>query len=264
MKNKAIFIIFVFLFINVGLVVYAEPVKVTFGYQDSKNYPFQTGDGLHINWEKPGIAIEMIQLIEKKVNIDITFKRFPWKRGLVGLEKGTIDGLFSASYKPTRLKFGAYPMKNGQIDQDRRSYYNSYCLYKINGSPISWNGIEFANLKYGLSAVRGFSIVDDLRKKGISVYESSNTTKCMDLLIHGRVDGVAALELAGDSILRGKKNIFGKIIKVKPPLRTKAYYLMLSHQFIGRHSELSEAIWDAIAEVRESDELEMLNKKYLH
>ena len=266
MKKRAVFIILLFLllFINWNLVVFAKPVKVTFGYQDSSNYPFQTGDGTHINWEQPGVAVEMLKLVEKKVNIDITFERYPWKRGLIELKSGRIDGLFSASYKPDRFKFGAYPVKNGQIDQYRRSYYNSYFLYTINGSPISWDGKEFFNLKYGLTAVRGFSIVDDLRKKGIFVHEFNNTTKCMKLLVQGRTDGVAALELAGDFILSENKNKFGKIIKAKLPLKTKTYYLMLSHQFIERHSELAEAIWDAIAEVRETDKMKMISKKYFH
>ncbi len=116
----------------------------------------------------------------------------------------------------------------------------------------------------GLTAVRGFSIVDDLRKKGIFVHELNNTTKCMKLLAQGRTDGVAALELAGDSILSENKNKFGKIIKAKSPLKTKAYFLMLSHQFIERHSELAEAIWDEIAEVRDTDEIKMISKKYFH
>lgn len=67
-----------------------------------------------------------------------------------------------------------------------------------------------------------------------------------------------------DSILRENKKKFGNIIKVKPPLKTKTYYLMLSHQFIENHPELSEAIWDAIAGVRESDKMKQLNKKYFH
>ncbi len=262
MKKELYLLIYLFLFLSVSLVVHSEPLKVNFGYQDSSNYPFQTGDGRHINMEKPGIAVEMLRLIQKKVNIDIVFKRLPWPRGLVELKTGKIDGLFNASYKPKRLEFGAYPMKNGQIDLDRYSYNNSYCLYKIKGSAISWDGIKFDNLNKGIIVVRGFSIVDDLNKMGIIVYETNNTTKCMNLLVYGRADGVASLELAGDAILRGNESKFGTIVKVKPPLKTKAYYLMLSHQFVEKHSELAETIWDAIAEVRESDKLKMLNKKY--
>ncbi len=259
MKGKGIFLL---LFINVVFVVYAKPVKVTFGYQDSSNYPFQTGEGADINWEKPGIAVEMLKLIEKEGNIEITFERLPWKRGLDRLKKGIIDGLFSASYKSERLAFGAFPMKNNKVDEEKRSYYNSYSLYKISGSSISWDGKKISNLRYGLSSVRGFSIVNDLRKMGIKIYEYNSTAKCMRQLVEGRIDGVAALELAGDSILFGDKKRFAKIVKVKPPLKTKAYYLMFSHQFIQKNPELAKTIWNAIARVRESEQIKGINRKY--
>ena len=51
-------------------------------------------------------------------------------------------------------------------------------------------------------------------------------------------------------------------MKVKTALKTKAYYLMLSHQFIKKYPEFSEVIWDTIEEVRESEEMSVINKKY--
>lgn len=261
MKGYALFLVLISSFAVTGL-GRADTVAVTFGYQDSSNYPYQTGDGARINWEKPGVAVEHLQHVEKMMNIRIRFKRFPWKRGLVWLQEGNIDGLFSASYKPERTVFGAYPVKRGQVDQDRRSYYNTYYLYKIKGSPLSWDGKAFDNLKFGLSAVRGFSIVSDLKKMGILVHEFNNTTKCMNLLIQGRVDGVAALELAGDSIVSENQRRFERVTKVEPALKRKAYYLMLSHQFIEKHPDLSETIWHAIATVRESDVMKTIHKKY--
>ena len=92
----------------------------------------------------------------------------------------------------------------------------------------------------------------------IVVHEFNTTTKCMELLDKGRVSGVAALELAADTIL---KKIFTKIIKIKPALKTKVYHLMLSHQFIKKYPKFSKVIWDTIAQVRESEEMKMINKK---
>jgi polar amino acid transport system substrate-binding protein len=244
---------------------FANDVELIFGFQDSSNYPFQTGEGSEINWQKPGLAVEMLQMVGKRLNINISFKRFPWKRGLYQLKTASIDGLFSASYNTERLEFGAYPMKNGKINESRRSYDNSYYLYKHKDSTVSWDGERFSNLSnQGLASIRGFSIVNDLRKRGLKVNEFNNTIKCLEMLVIKRVDGVASLELATDSILKNNTLEFENIEKVSPALKRKPYYLMLSHQFTERHPDLAEAIWKTISEIRTSDDFKQLLGKYFN
>jgi len=250
-----------FLFIFNSTIIYAKPLELTFAFQNTINYPYQTENNNNINWNKPGILLEMLKLVEKKINIKIHFKRFPWKRALFELKEGNVDGLFEASFKKKRLEFGLYPLKNGKVDEQRRTNYNSYYLYKRKKSKLSWNGIFFKYASKGICAEREYSIVDDLRKKGVIVLELSETTKCLLLLNSNKVDGVAALQLAGDTIIKKNKNM-SNIVKVKPSLSTKAYYLMLSHQFVKKHPKIAEIIWDTIAEVRESQDMELINKKY--
>ncbi len=241
--------------------VKSEPLKVKFAYQYSSNYPFQTGEGT-IDWKKPGIAVELLMLAGKKLDIDIEFTRVPWKRGLHELKEGQTDGLFNASFKTKRLEYGAYPMKGGVADQNRKSYSNSYVLYKIKGSPVQWDGKTFKNLNTPIVTTRGFSIVDDLIKMGIKVREANSTLLNFKMLANGRVDGVAALELAGDFILDKNKEQFSNIEKALPPIKTKPYYLMLSHQFIKKNPKLAEEIWNTVAVVRESEEFRQITGKY--
>ena len=54
---------------------------------------------------------------------------------------------------------------------------------------------------------------------------------------------------------------FKNLLKVKPPIKTKPYYLMISHQFSQQHPQLSEKIWDAIEELRQ-EKLTELTQKY--
>lgn len=253
------FTIIIFIF---NTAIYAQPEKITFAYQNTINYPYQTGNSNTINWDKPGTLIEMFKIVEKKLGIKIDFIRVPWKRALFYLENGKVDGLFEASYKEKRLVFGEYPMKDRKVDIQRRTNYNSYYLYTRSDSKLQWDGKKISNIGRGICAEREYSIVDDLRKMGVAVHEFDNTTKCMTLLKNKRVDGVAALELAGDSILSKDKENYKKIVKEKMALKTKAYYLMLSHQFIKKYPKTSEVIWNTIAEVRESNEMEVINKKY--
>lgn len=241
---------------------YTASLKVKFAYQYSSNYPFQTGDGV-IDWEKPGIAVELFILVDKKLdNVDIEFIRLPWNRGLHELKFGRIDGLFSASFKTERLEFGVYPMKDEAVDESRRNYSNSYSLYKLRSSPVQWDGETFHHLTRAIGATRGFSIVDDLKKQKIRVEEANNTLQNFERLLGGRIDGVAALELDADYILETHTEKFSHIEKVEPPIITKPYYLMLSHQFVKKHPELAEKIWNTIAVVRESEEFKQRTQKY--
>jgi len=262
MKKEVIFkVCFIFCLTTVSI-LYANPVNITFAYQNTNNYPYQTQNSNTTNWDKPGTLVEMLKIVEKNMNIKISFIRVPWKRALFDLRDGTVDGLFEASYKEKRLKYGLYPTKNNKIDETRRTNYNSYFVYKLKDSELSWDGTSFKNNNQGICAEREYSIVDDLRNKGVIVHEFNTTTKCMELLSNGRVDGVAALELAGDSILNQNKNMFKNIIKVEPALKTKVYYLMFSHQFIQKYPKFSEEIWDMVEKVRESQEMKIINRKY--
>jgi len=242
--------------------IFANPKQIHFAYQNTNNYPFQTGKGETIDWEKPGILIEMFNILEKKLNIQIIYSRFPWKRSLFELKSGKVDGLFEASFKQKRLVYGQYPQKHGKTDESRRTNYNSYYVYTRKNSNVFWDGINIKNVPKGICAEREYSIVDDLQKKGHIVHEFNDTAKCMELLSNGRVDAVAALELAANSILRTNYKQFKNIIVLQPALKTKVYHLMLSHQFVKKYPKLSEKIWDTVKEIRESKEMKVIYSKY--
>lgn len=250
----------VFLFFSTA--TQAGQKEIHLGFQDSANFPFQIGNGEKIYWEKPGIAVELLSLVIKKLNLKVTFKRLPWKRGLAYLKSGKIDGLFNASYKKKRLEYGRYPMKAGHVDPDRRSYSNSYVLYKIKDTPVFWDGKKILNLTKAVGAVRGFSIVADLKKIGIKIEETKNTMTNFKKLLINRIDAVAALELSGDAIIRKRPTQFKTIEKLQPVLKTKDYYLMLSHQFSSANPEITEAVWDMIEIVRESQAFKQTMEKY--
>ncbi len=230
--------------------------------QDTENFPFQTGNSLTIDWKKPGISMEQMKLLEKKLDIRINFKRRPWKRCLYEMQHNEVDGVFNASYKTKRLIFGVYPTKNGKVDPDKRSYSNSYHLFKLRSSPLKWDGKKFSNLKGSIGAPLGYSVVDDLKKMGINVHEKKNSIVNMRILNLGGLAGVAELGLAGDAYLRRYPDKFKEIMKIKLPLSTKNYYLMLSYKFVKDHPKFSKTIWSAIEEIRKSNEYKIIASKY--
>ncbi|OHD19564.1 MAG: hypothetical protein A2086_14445 [Spirochaetes bacterium GWD1_27_9] len=260
MKKLIFLIIEILLF---SFLLNAETVNLIFVYEDKQSFPDFIGNGDNINWDKPGVAVECMKLLEKKLDIKITFKRFPWKRCLeVMLKDGKSDGVFTASYKKEREEFGVYPKKNGLIDESRKYNKTNYCFYKLKESKITWDGKEIKNLSKKIGAPLGYSIVDDLKGMGYTVETSSSTANNLKELSVGILDLVAAWETEGDYLIEKSPEFNKNIEKLNPPIISKNYYLMLSHQFVNKNPQLAEKIWDALAEIRQKDYPNIVKKYY--
>lgn len=238
----------------------AQVVQFHVAYED-KDSADHTGSSTAIP-EEPGVMIEMIRLIETRVpNLRITFSRKPWARCLAELESGAVDAIFSSSFKPDRLKIGIYPMKDGKDDRRFRIDTKTYSLYQMRDSPIRWDGKRFDNIQQGALAIRGYAIVDDLKKMGVAVKEVNRADDAFRMLLAGRADGFAHLSEFGDYVLK-KNPEFARIVKVTPPISSKDYYLQISHQFNARQPALASIIWKALADIRQT-EFERLEAKYM-
>jgi len=241
----------------------AEPLQLRFAYQNISNYPFQTGDGEHIDWSKPGMAVEMLrQLDDNLAEVEIEFVRLPWKRGLLQLQRNQVQGLFNASYKSERLEYGVYPSLAGRADESRRSYSNSYHLYVHRSSDYRWDPENIDKQGLGIAAPLGFSIVDDLRAQDGKILEFASLQRCLTLLLQQRVDAVASLGAAADAIIAQDIDYQRSIVRLDPPLKSKNYYLMLSKQFVSQHPELADRIWNQIRKVRDSKAFDKVILKY--
>jgi polar amino acid transport system substrate-binding protein len=257
--NKIICSLFIVFLLSVGH-LYAGPVEILVAYESTPLPPYYFGDTVDIP-EQPGIAVELLMLLDKQMpEIRITFRRAPWKRCLMELKIGRVNGIFPASFKPERREIGVYPTHNDQPDKTRALINLSYFLYALNDSPITWNGQQLV-VDGTIGAPTSYSIVGDLKKMGHNVDDGARTTKKnLIKLQHKRVMAVAAQDVTADPLLESD-NRFSDIVKLLPPLKTKPNYLMFSHQFVQQHPKLAERIWMTLKSVRE-EYLEQLSRKY--
>jgi len=250
MKLKILF--FTLLLCGVFQHANALPVKVTFAYENREQNPYYLGYTTNIP-SKPGIAVEMVMRLKKRIpSIKISLIRRPWKRCLYLLQRGEVDGIFKATFKPERMNFGSFPMKNGQIDTSKNMVILSNSLYTVKGSENIWDG-KIPNLKGSVCAPRGYSIVDYLKRSGVTVIESDNSYNCLQKLSANRISAAAIQDIKGDAWLKKSPDKFKEIVKLSPPLTTKPQYLMLSHDFVDKNPELSETIWNMIEIIRETE-----------
>lgn len=241
--------------LSVGILMIAADVQAAslkIAFEDVEQSPYVLGNTAAIDAEKPGIHVELVRTAAAELKIDLTLQRMPWKRQLALLETGQIDGLFSASFKEDRLAIGVYPMKDGKPDASLMLDNQSYSLYRQTGGKVGWDGQSLTGFSGAIGAPGGYSIVDDLRKLGATVQEGANTNSDLMKLLAGRVEAVAALDVVGDALLE-KPQFAGKVEKVTPPLVTKPYYLMLSHQLVKADPDLARKFWETLAAVRARD-----------
>ncbi len=224
---------------------------VTFAFETRANPPRYLGEGTAINWDRPGLTLDLLKAVGKRLRINIGFRRLPWKRGLYLVETDEVDGIFHASYKPEREAIGVYPKTpDGQVDDARAIFFQSYALHVLRGSSVTWDGQTIDGLGgAAVGATAGYSIVGDLEKAGIRVETGKVQEVNLNKLVAGRIAAYAELENMAAAAIQRNPGAYGDVVKLEPPLQTKAYFLLLSKGLVARDPDLAEAIWDTIAVV---------------
>ncbi len=231
--------------------------ELVVAYSVDEHKPFVMGDSAAIPKNKPGISIEMVLMLEDRVEgLEIRFTRLPWKRCVKYLSLNKVDAIFSASFKKKRLKIGWYPTTDGThegpVDRSRRFNTFAYSLFKLKGSKISWDGKQFTNVipNYNFGAPAGTSIVGEMEKRGLRIETCNDQICSFRKLVGKRIQGAFLLNVTGNALL--KKQAFATIEKVNPSIVEKDYYLMISDGFVKQNPQMAQKIWDAIGVIRET------------
>ena len=244
----------------------ALAVSLILATDDTPGNPWIMGGGSHFKEKSPGLEIELYRLVAKGLNLELRMVRLPWTRCLSDLKHGRVDGIFPASFKPERLSLGRFPTKNGEIDPIRKSRDSAYFLYTTMASPLGWDGDAFVNMhlmkRQTVGVPLGWSIATDLRRKGIDLLEKPRPLELLKILKKGGLAGVVCLDTVIDAYIAQAPDRFSGIRKIYPPVAEKTYYLILSHDFVSRHPDLSEKIWDSIAAIKKSDAFKTLLIQY--
>lgn len=209
-----------------------------------------------------GIHIDLVQKALTNLKYQIQFHPKPWKRCLNDIKEGKYDAIVSASYKPERSKYIAYPADAGTAKKSIwRITQVEYIAMTNVDSPYTFNG-DVNSLPLPIRAPLGYSIADDFKTAGILVIESPDITECVIHLIKsGRGTFVTpiqnAIHIQLDHRFKGKLKMHQK------PIKSKSYFLgfAIKNQRIPRDEIL--AIWNEIARVREDPEyMKTLFNKY--
>lgn len=224
-------------------------------YEDKPNSNRCLGSGTAIPWEKPGLTVDLLLMTARKLNIDLSLQRMPWKRCTYMVQHGLADGLFHASFTPQRAQYALFPMKDGRPDPSRAAFIQSYHFYTTRTSHVSWDGMELRNL--GASPVgitMGYSVAEDLDRLGLRHVEFIDQETCLVSLVEGRVNAVAGLEPMMDPIINAGGRRFQNVSKLQPALKTKPYFVVFSRKLARLSPGLPDRFWATMKEVEDSKE----------
>lgn len=226
----------------------ASALELRIAYNDVDNAPYMTGAGL-LPANPPGIAVDLANQAAEKMGVKIVWARVPGKRLLMDVRSGQVDAILMLSYSDERAQDLVYPMKNGQPDKARRIGYLTYSLYRMQGSPVQWDGSRLQGVTGPVGANTGYSVVDTLKQMGLVVEEAKETHQNFKKLMLKRVQAVAAQDIMADYLLSG--GAFEGIEKITPQLSGKDYFTAFSKSFASRNPALMEQFWNQLAQLRD-------------
>ncbi len=258
--------VYLIVFILFASYVRATEVVIATGINHDPPYVYGSKK---ISADFPGVTIDVLRLIETKIGIKFIIKKYPWKRVIHEVKNDRIDGGFHFSFKEERRSFVAYPIPEGALlPNPNYSISNrSYVIYRFKGQSIRWNGSQIVlnpNGENTIGAIRGCSIINDIKKLGHELHEVATDEQLLKLLLLKRIHAFIALENMIDpkiKTLDRKERIL--IEKSLPAVANKPYYIAFSKKFYRKNQKTAWKIWKIINRIKKSGELQKIFARYI-
>jgi len=233
----------------------AKTIKITTDRANWYPFTFRTkgnSAGMHVDI----VAKALVNLGHQPV-----FTPLAWKDCLAKTAIGAFDAVVSASYKEKRAQSLVYPPDAATAEKSKwRIMQVEYVLVTPAASSYEYDG-DIKTLPTPVRAPLGYSIVDDLRAKGLKVItnNTSRNLKSINRLQKGCV--ITPPENAARLI---KALELGDRLKIHAkPVKSKSYFILFSKKATNFSQAEIQKIWDEIARIRDDQPfMKQLFEKY--
>lgn len=218
----------------------AAPPTLQLCQSDEGDYPWTLRD-------RAGLNNLLIERAARRNGVRVRFHPMPWARCLFKVSAGDMDGIVGASFRPERQRIGAYPMRDGQPDAERRLMRNRYLLYRRqNDLAVQWDGRRL--MVPGLVGVpTGYSVAGLLRQHGAAISQKERLpARLLQELVAGNLRAVTLTAGEGERLLADHAQFRDRIEVLPVALEEKDFYLVFSHRFRERNPALTERFWHAV------------------
>ena len=120
-----------------------------------------------------GLQLDIISKAASNIGVTLNYTALPWKRCLRETEAGRFDGIAVASYKSKRAETMYFPSDAETAKKStQRVMQVEYVVVTLASENYEFDG-DLSTIPTPVRVPRGYSIADDLRKKGVEVDDSA-------------------------------------------------------------------------------------------
>ncbi|MEH8021946.1 transporter substrate-binding domain-containing protein [Rheinheimera metallidurans] len=181
--------------------------------------------------------------------ISFSLVRLPWRRCVSATMNGEYDGVIGVGWDEERSQNLIFPTADdNSVNASLRLYFVNYPIYTLRTSALTWNGVKFDNVKYGLAAPKGFVIENKLKTLGVLQPIQDGVNASISLLGSGRVDGVVLAEEAGDKMLAQQSQ--ANIKKLDIMFYSQPIFFAINRKQNKLTTAQVQAVWEQIPSSR--------------
>lgn len=186
--------------------------------------PYTVGSGAAVR----GLHTELVIEAFRRLGLEARIDTVAWERCWKEMPKDTYQAVYSASFNDSRARLALYPRTPLQR--------LSYVAVVRRGDGAGSDGHDLGTLPQPLAAPRGYSVTDDLRRRGHQVDDGAmKDSQNIEKLVSGRI-GTAVVERQVAVALVASLGVADKVEVLPAVIAAKDYFLV-----VGRTAGGSEA-----------------------
>lgn len=200
-----------------------------------------------------GMAPLLIRMAAVQAGLAVEFHTAPLLRCLEQVKLGVSHGYPAGSVMAAQSLGFVVPRLAGKPDPARATLTARMTIFRRKGETIGWDGRGFQNLRQPVLIPTGSVMMRErLGRLNVAVDDQAKLVEQNFLkLLAGRGDLVIGFENDGMALLE-QARFADKIEALPLPFTEEHYYLMVSEAYYLANREQIEALWSAIARVRNS------------
>ena len=212
--------------------------------------PLITGND-EVNFNNPGLAIEIALQAAKKTNIKLNFTRRPWARCLNLVAKGKINALLPSVLTETRALTYQFPANQNDYlvlspyhifyskDSQHSAFYEALTKASNKGQ------LTVPELNYGITASYGYVANDLLADLGLLSNHYYNADIGLTMVAKNKLDGYVLMKTIGQQKL-DQLALKEQLKITEQPLLSEKLYIVFNKEFYENNSQLIKSFWQQL------------------
>jgi polar amino acid transport system substrate-binding protein len=203
-----------------------------------------------------GVHIDLVQAAAARLGISVAFRRYPWKRAIVMLQRGEADAITYMGKTAEREQFGIF------VEGNILSYTkNGFFTQKENAGKFNFSGDLQTLRDYTIGTIRGRAYYPEFDQTSFLQRDdgAADEEALLRKLTSNRVD-LALGHVARIKYIAQSLNLADRIVFLEPYAPPFANYLVFSKA--KHHEALARRFAGAMESVKKSAAFQEMLKKY--